>query len=72
MRGWAMLWASHGMPTVIVSLCTSPDPEEKLKGLVYGSVVSEGDEERRENHEGGKLDPLGHGTRYDRGGCRAG
>ena len=36
---WSFVFALAA--TVIVSLLTPPDPEEKLQGLVYGSVVTE-------------------------------
>lgn len=39
---WSFLFALAA--TVIVSLLTPPDPEEKLRGLVYGSVVALDDE----------------------------
>ena len=36
---WSFLFAF--VTTIVVSLRTSPDPEEKLRGLVYESVVSD-------------------------------
>lgn len=36
---WSFLLAS--VATIVVSLLTPPDPDEKLAGLVYGSVVTE-------------------------------
>lgn len=41
---WSFIFAT--VATVIVSLLTRPDPPEKLRGLVYGSVVTREIEKR--------------------------
>ena len=44
---WSFLFAL--IATVVVSLLTPPDPEEKLQGLVYGTVVSTSESPGQQN-----------------------
>ena len=41
---WSFLFAVA--VTIVVSLLTKPEPEEKLRGLVWGSVVRDGDAQK--------------------------